>query len=551
MDENNQEKLILEKNYKKVKQELEEIQKYIDEFNAFLPLPFCTINPLDFVLAINNAFQELSGYKEVDIVGNNIDFLFLEKEKIKDFKKKILEKRKISNEGFTLIKKDKSLVSVNVSALARTDENGSFLGYFLTISDITEIKEFQKTLQEKVHEKTEALENKTKELDDSRKAVLNVLEDTEESRQKAEEEKDKTQAIISNFSDGLLIFDKKNILNFVNPRAEKLFDLKSEEIIGKKINDLKNEPKIEKLIEILTQSLDFDITNNKPDSDFRREIKNNKDLTIEVTTIPIFNEGKKTTILAVLHDITREKMIEAMKSEFVSIAAHQLRTPLSAIKWTMRMLLDGDLGDLNEEQMKLAEKAYLSNDRMVRLVNDLLNVSRIEEGRYLYKPSHISFSEVVDPILDTYKEEIKRRNIDFQINKPDGKLPLVAVDVEKITLVIQNLLDNAMKYTQPKGEIIFSAESNEKEIKISVKDSGVGIPKEQHNRIFSKFFRAGNVVRMETEGSGLGLFICKNIVNVHGGKIWFDSEEKKGSVFYFTLPITGTDKEFEEFLKKI
>jgi PAS domain S-box-containing protein len=551
MEEKEQQELIQEKKYRKVKEELESIKKYVDELTFFLPLPFCTINPLDLVLGVNNAFQELSGYKEMEIVGNEIDFIFLEKNKIQDFKKDILGERKIFNREFNLVKKDKSLIPVNISALARTDDNGNFLGYFLTISDITEIKEFQKKLEEKVSEKTEALENKTKELNDSRKAVLNVLEDTEDSRRKAEEEKDKTQAIISNFTDGLLVFDKKNVLNFINPRAQKIFDLKTDEIINKKLNDLKENQEMKNLVEILLQSPDFDLINESDSSNFRKEIKNNKGLTIEVTTIPIFNEGKKTTVLAVLHDITRERMIEAMKSEFVSIAAHQLRTPLSAIKWTMRMFLDGDLGKLNEGQFKLAEKAYLSNDRMVNLVNDLLNVSRIEEGRYLYKPSQISFNEIINPILETYKEEIKRRGIDFEINNIDKKLPLVAVDVEKITLVIQNFLDNAMKYTQAKGKIIFSTTFNNKEIEVSVKDNGVGIPKDQHERIFSKFFRAANVVRMETEGSGLGLFICKNIIGAHGGKIWFESKEKEGSLFSFTLPIIDTDKKFEEFLKKL
>ena len=546
------EKEILEKNYKRIKEDLEDIQRYVDELTTFLPLSFCTVNPLDLILGVNNFFEKLTGYKEMDVIGNSIDFLFLEKDKVKELKKEILEDKKASNKELTLVRKDGEFVPVSVSALARTDDNNNFLGYFLTISDITEIKEFQKKLEEKVEEKTRALGDKTKELADSQKAVLNILEDTEESRKSVEEEKEKTETIITNFTDGLLVFNKDNIVDLINPQAKKFFNIESsKDIIGKSLEELKGNQKIEKFIEALLESPDFNESTILDEEEFRREVKDEKGRIIEVTTVPIIKEGRKIITLGVLHDITREKMIEAMKSEFVSVAAHQLRTPLSAIKWTMKMLLDGDLGELNEGQLQLTEKAYLSNDRMVNLVNDLLNVSRIEEGRYLYKPSHISFNEIVDPLLENYKDEIKRRGINFKIDKPEEGLPKVAVDTEKITLVVQNFIENAMKYTSKEGNIAFSATYDENEIKISVKDSGVGIPKDQQKRLFSKFFRAENVIRMETEGSGLGLFICKNIVEAHQGKIWFESEENKGSTFYFTLPVIKTKKEFEQFLKKL
>ncbi len=549
------EKEILEKKHQRVKNDLEDIQKYVDELTVFLPLSFCNVNPLDLILGVNNSFQKLTGYKEMEVVGNSIDFLFSEKGETSELKKMILERQEISNKELTLIKKNKDFVPVNVSALARTDENNNFLGYFLTISDITEIKDFQNKLEEKVKEKTKALEKKTKELADSQKAVLNILEDTEESRKEVEKEKNKTETIIANFTDGLLVFNENNVIDIINPEALKILDIeKPKNFIGKKLKDLKKIKKTKDLAEALIESPDFrdDIKRPSESDDFRKEIKNSKNLIIEVTTVAVFEKGKRTITLAVLHDITREKMIEEMKSEFVSIAAHQLRTPLSAIKWTIKMLIDGDLGELNKEQHDLAEKAYISNTRMVNLINDLLNVSRIEEGRYLYKPSHVNFDEIVDPLISNYKEEIKRRGIDFEINKPQGKLPKVAVDVEKITLVVQNLLDNAMKYTSKKGSISFSINpTKNKKIMVSVKDTGVGIPEDQQNRLFSKFFRAANVIRMETEGSGLGLFICKNIIEAHKGEIWFESQEKKGSTFYFTLPVIENKKEFEEFLKKL
>jgi signal transduction histidine kinase len=237
----------------------------------------------------------------------------------------------------------------------------------------------------------------------------------------------------------------------------------------------------------------------------------------------------------ILHDVTREKAIERMKTEFVSISAHQLRTPLSAIKWTLKMFLDGDLGELTKEQREFLEKTYKSNERMINLINDLLNVTRIEEGRYLYRPVLADIVPICQSVIDSYREEIEKKNLKFEFKKPK-ELPKVRVDIEKISLAIQNLLENAIRYNREGGEIEIVLKEKEKEIEFSIRDTGIGIPKDQQNRVFTKFFRAPNAMRMETEGSGLGLFITKNIIEAHGGKIWFKSEEGKGTTFYFTLP---------------
>jgi len=228
-----------------------------------------------------------------------------------------------------------------------------------------------------------------------------------------------------------------------------------------------------------------------------------------------------------------------MKTEFVSIAAHQLRTPLSAIKWTLRMILDGDLGPLPKEQREFLEKTYQSNERMIRLINDLLNVTRIEEGRFLYQPEKKDIIEIAKKIIDPLKVIAERKGLQFIFKKPSQKIPQPKVDAEKISLVFQNLIDNAISYTNPGGKVEVSIKylKDKKEILVSTKDTGIGIPKDQHQRVFSRFFRGSNAIRAETEGTGLGLFIAKNIVEAHGGKIWFESEENKGTTFYFTLPV--------------
>jgi signal transduction histidine kinase len=226
-----------------------------------------------------------------------------------------------------------------------------------------------------------------------------------------------------------------------------------------------------------------------------------------------------------------------MKTEFVSLAAHQLRTPLSAIKWTLRMLLDGDFGEITEEQRGFIEKTYGSNERMISLINDLLNVTRIEEGRYLYKPVLTQIENVVQFVINSFKEETRRKKIRLEFKKPRKKLPQVKVDVERIRLAINNILDNAIRYTPVGGKVTTFLKCGKKEIELQVQDTGVGIPEDQKERVFTKFFRGANVMRMATEGTGLGLFIAKNIIEAHDGRIWFESEKDKGSVFHFTLPI--------------
>jgi len=185
---------------------------------------------------------------------------------------------------------------------------------------------------------------------------------------------------------------------------------------------------------------------------------------------------------------------------------------------------------------------------MINLINDLLDVTRIEEGRYLYEPVLIDFEPLVQSVINTYREEIKKKELKLEFKKPEKKLPQVRVDVEKMGLAIQNLLDNAIKYTLDGGEIIISLVPAEKAIEFLIKDTGIGIPKNQQDKVFSKFFRGSSAIKMETDGSGLGLFIAKNIIEAHGGKIWFESEEGKGTTFYFTLPV---EKEFGEFLEEL
>jgi len=511
-------------------EDLEEVEKYIKELSSFLPLAVCTINPLGVVLIANSAFQNLTGYREVEIIGEKIDSLFSNKRDFNNLiKSKILGEKTSLTRKMTLLTKEKKRIPVNMAVSVRKDEKGDFLGYFIALSDISEFENLKQGLEKKVKERTKNLERQTQEITESRLALMNILEDVEKAKEKSEEERDKTLAIFDNFPGGLLFLDKEDRISSANSDIRDFFGLDPKEIIGKKIDELEK-PSLIPFIDILKES---------SNGIYRKELKLEENLILEVSAIPVMRVEKKIGILIILRNITREKIIERLKTEFVSIAAHQLRTPLSAVKWTLKMILDGDLGEVPERQREFLNKTYISNERMIRLINDLLNITRIEEGRFLYSVQKRDIIEVAEKVVTSSKEEAQRRGIHFEFKKPREKIPKVKIDSEKISLVLQNLLDNAIHYTKIGGHVKVSIDylKDKEKIIISVKDTGIGIFKDQQRRVFSRFFRGTNAIKTETEGTGLGLFIAKNIVEAHNGKIWFESKKNEGSTFHFSLPI--------------
>jgi len=536
-------------------EDLASLESYAKDLLNFFPIPICVVSSIGIILEANPALEEISGYQMEELIGKGIEELFKSKD-IDEITKEIFGKGSVRGKEATLLTKEKKEIPVNVYARLRKTEEGETIGYFLGFFDLTEIKKFQEQLQTKINElerlrekelilkiresaKTADIEKKVKELENARKALMNILEDVEEARKKAEEERNQTLAIINNFADGILVFDKEGNLSLINPQAEAFFDVKGRDIIGRSVGELETFPTIRPVAKLLGKEI-------KKLS--RQEAELNENLILEITTIPIVRDKKILGKMVILHDITRGKAIEKMKTEFVSIAAHQLRTPLSAIKWTLKMILDGDLGSLTKEQREFLEKTYQSNERIINLINDLLNVTRIEEGRYIYKPQTTEILPIIESLLKSYEGMIQKKNLTLELKKPP-KLPKVKVDIEKISLAIQNLLENAIIYNVPNGKIEITLEDKGEEIQISVKDTGIGIPKDQQQRMFTKFFRGSNAMKIDTEGSGLGLFITKNIIDAHGGKIWFESEEGKGTTFYFTLPTVGKFEEISEFFK--
>lgn len=516
----------------RAQEDLNDLERYIEEFTTFLPLAVCTVNPLNIILSVNKAFCTLTGYKEIEVIGENLDKIFKEEKGIeKLFKKKSIEDISGFSQKMKLFTKDGREIPVSVSLAPRKDEEGNFLGFFISISDITEFEKLRNNLEEEVKKRTEDLERRTEELRESRIALMNVLEDVETARKSIEEEKNKTMAIITNFSDGLLLFDSKNKLSLINSQAKDYFGMDSEEVIGKSLSELGKKSLLEPVIETIKNP-----KSSKIKKVYREELKLRENLYFEVSTIPLRSGKENIGNLVILHDVSREKVVEKLKTEFVSLAAHQLRTPLSAIKWTLKMLLDGDLGKVNPSQREYIEKTYKSNERMITLINDLLNVTRIEEGRYLYKQNLTEVQSLVEFVISSLKEKAKNQDVKLVFKKPKKEMPKIKADVEKIRMAIYNVINNAISYTLSGGKVEVLLTKEDSNMKIAISDSGIGIPEDQQKRVFSKFFRADNAVKEDTTGTGLGLYITKNIIEAHKGKIWFESESGKGTTFYITIP---------------
>lgn len=250
--------------------------------------------------------------------------------------------------------------------------------------------------------------------------------------------------------------------------------------------------------------------------------------------------GNLTGYLGVASDLTERKQVEEelkaalrMKSDFVSFATHQLRTPLAGIKWLLELVAMDE--KMSEEPASLIQDARAAAERLIRMVNDLLDASRLEGGKLVLDPKDTDLGQLTQSVLSDVKHQIQTQKHELSVGGGD-QIPHVQVDPQLFRQVILNLVSNAVKYTPAGGKIAIEMSRNNGVIQWSIRDNGIGIPKAGQARLFEKFFRADNVYKIETEGTGLGLYIVRLIVERSGGKIWFESEEDQGTVFKIELP---------------
>lgn len=373
-------------------------------------------------------------------------------------------------------------------------------------------------------------------------ALYNILEDMKESENTIKREHHRMVAITSSVGEGLFVVDKDFKIILINPTAQRLLEVSEKEVVGKKIKDivkvLKNGRELEGKEHLLTSVMKEEKTYTaSPQDNISYQTLSGKIFPVTEVGTPL-KDGIVGAVV-VFKDITNEKVIDEARTNFVSTASHQLRTPLTSMKWISEMLANGDAGVLNDEQKNYVQNIYQSVERMIAVVNLLLQIARVEVGRLKIEPVAVDLRKVADEAIAVFKSTLESKLQKVEIITEPKNLPTVLMDKDVIDQVMQNLLSNAIRYT-PISKIIriFMIIKGEN-IEFSIKDNGIGIPKEQKSRVFEKFFRADNALKMVPEGSGLGLSLVKMLVDSWGGKIWFESEEGDGTAFFFTIPLDG------------
>lgn len=491
----------LEKMVEEKTSELQKFQKAVAGASDHIVIT----DPEGIVLYANDSVKRITGYPVKDVIGKKAGSAELwggemSNDFYKKFWKRIKEDKKPFNGILNNHRKNgqKYLAFATVSPVM--DEKGN-LAYFTGIErDVT----------------------KERESFESAERLANIVTESE---------------------DAIYAIDLEGIITSWNPGAEKLFGYTEEDMYGRSSLVLFPEDKTSEFSEIIKK-----LSQGKRVSTLstKRLKKNGKEIDVSVSDSPVKEQGGKVVGISVIaRDITKEMQIDQAKTEFVSLASHQLRTPLSAINWYAEMLLAGDAGKINKDQKEYLNEIYHGNQRMVELVNALLNVSRLDLGTFEINPKSVKICEVVDDVADEMEHSIKEKNQKL-LNLCPVTCPELKADPKLIRIVIQNLLSNAIKYTPKGGKISVTVQYQPKKPKetfvIKVSDTGYGIPLSQQDKIFTKLFRADNVRTKDTEGTGLGLYIIKSIMDEAGGKISFVSKENKGTTFIVTLPATGMKK---------
>lgn len=354
-------------------------------------------------------------------------------------------------------------------------------------------------------------------------------------------EKQRDEILLESMGEGMIALDEKGRIGLINNNAVTMLNLEEKKIVGQQVDKVFALRKAngKKLLTTHERPEIIALHSAKSQSDvFSFQVDDQKPMMIHINASPVIIDNKTAGAIVILRDVTHEREVDRMKTEFISLASHQLRTPLSAIKWYTEMLLAGDAGKLKGDQKEFAQNIYDSSERMIELVSSLLNISRIESGRIIIDPRPTDLKQLVDGIVNDLKAktEEKQQTLIISVHK---ELPKINLDPRLIGQVFLNLLTNAIKYTPKGGEISVFVSRQAGQIVAQVTDNGYGIPKDEQGKVFQKFFRAENAVKVETDGTGLGLYLIKAVIESSGGKIWFESEVGKGTTFWFSLPLSG------------
>jgi PAS domain S-box-containing protein len=346
-----------------------------------------------------------------------------------------------------------------------------------------------------------------------------------------------SEALFTSIGDGAIATDEYGRIVRINPAGLEILEYREEELLGewfpKVIIALDDNLSPLSLIDRpITQAF---LTGKPVSQRMLYRTKTGLYRPVSITVSPILLKDRPIGAIEVFRDITAEENVDRMKSEFISLASHQLRTPLSAVKTYTHMLMEGYMGDIVPAQKKALRTILSASNRMNELVNMLLNVTRVESGSLAISSKLHNMQRLAEEVIREMELAASEKSIALKLELPKAACT-VRTDNLLAKEILINLMTNAVKYTPDGGEVALKLANRADSVVFSVIDTGIGIPAYSQEHIFTKFFRAQNVVKRETTGTGLGLYLVKGLAEALGGKVWFTSQENVGSKFYFSLP---------------
>ncbi|MDY0087945.1 MAG: response regulator [Coriobacteriia bacterium] len=340
------------------------------------------------------------------------------------------------------------------------------------------------------------------------------------------EQCERMQAILAATSDGMIVLDPTGRVELINQAAAQLLGSPAEDLLGEPVD----------VVALL--GLDEEPENGVAIEVIRSEPEHRVYIVRMNRIMGLDGEGAGHVISA--HDITAEREAAVMKNEFVSMVSHELRTPLTSIKGYVDLVAEGDAGEINEMQKEFLTIVQENSDRLVALINDILDISRIESGRVHLKVDPLEVPELIQGVIETFRTYAKSSDVQLMWVSEEP-MPRAAGDRDRIGQVLMNLVSNAIKYSPGGGSVTVRARQDGEQVVVSVHDTGIGIALEDQEQLFSKFYRVDSSLTRDIGGTGLGLSICKSVVELLGGDVGCESEPGEGSTFWFTLPIASCE----------
>ena len=376
------------------------------------------------------------------------------------------------------------------------------------------------------------------------KQLKESFNDLKFSADKIKESEERYRIMFNGAVDAIFIADVEGNFIEVNKNAEKITGYKENELLRMNHVQIYSEGDVGRCKEQLNVALQKNVCFIEGVNILR---KSGGVLVTDIGISVLSYEGKEL-LQFIVRDVSERaalekhhKEIDHIKSQFINVVSHQLRTPLNSIRWNLEVLLGGDLGIFKKEQEKFLKSVYLNNQNIIAIISDLFLALEIEESKIGLEKEIIDLDFLIDDVVKEHKNNLSIKKIKINIIKPKKGLALnIEADRNKLIQVFSRLIDNAIKYTKEGGEINVNFNKTDGHLVVSIADNGIGIPKDEQAAMFSKFFRASNASVMYPNASGLGLFISQKIIEAHGGQIWFESIEGKGTTFHVSLSLFST-----------